>query len=227
MSNREIRFRESFRGYNRDDVTAYIEQLNFLFARKEADLRAHIADLEAKLAAATAQSPIHTEEEWNGVQTALASANEEISRLKIELESRPVPTSNDEEAEKSKLYDTMSAQVGNIIITANANADKIISDAKSEADRLRREADVYASAVKTEADRIKGEVISGVNEKVRAFALECSAEYSQIIGESNTRFNEIAENIKNRSESLKYCLEQKTKELENRLKAGCEEKTEG
>ena len=42
-----LRFRESFRGYNRDDVNAYIEQLSIMYSKKEAELRAEIAELQA------------------------------------------------------------------------------------------------------------------------------------------------------------------------------------
>ena len=42
-SNSMLRFRESFRGYNKDDVNAYIEQVNARFSRRESDLRAHTA----------------------------------------------------------------------------------------------------------------------------------------------------------------------------------------
>ena len=47
--NDNFRFRESFRGYNRDDVNAYIEQINIVFSHKEAELRTYIAELEKQL----------------------------------------------------------------------------------------------------------------------------------------------------------------------------------
>ncbi len=211
MSNREIRFRESFRGYNRDDVKAYIEQLNIIFARKEADLRAYISELESRANNAEAQTAnTHSEEEWNDLSKKLEEAETEIKRLSDEK-----ATAN--EAEKSKLYDEMSAQVGNIIISANANAEKILCDAKEEASRIRSEADIYAENVKTEADKMRDEIVCGINAKVRDFAVECVTQYGTIIGETNVKLENIADNLKSRSENLLNTLENKTKEIQAKL----------
>ena len=211
MSNREIRFRESFRGYNRDDVKAYIEQLNLIFSRKEAELHAHINELENKINSAPVQPEnTHSDDEWNELSGKLSEAEAEIARLNEEK-------ANTDNAEKTKLYDEMSAQVGNIIISANSNADKIISDAKEEASRIRSEADIYASSVKAEADKMRDEIVGGINAKVRDFAVECVTQYGTIIGETNVKLEGIADNLKSRSESLLNSLETKTKEIESKL----------
>ncbi len=211
MSNREIRFRESFRGYNRDDVKAYIEQINVIFARKEAELHAYISELESKINNAPAQ-PVaaHSDEEWNELSLKLDEAQNEIKRLNDEKASA-------DEAEKSKLYDSMSAQVGNIIISANANADKIVADAKEEATRIRSEADIYAESVKAEADKIRDDIIGNVNSKVKDFAVECVTQYGTIIGETNVKLENIADNLKSRSENLLNNLANKAKEIEAKL----------
>ena len=57
-----LRFLESFRGYNRDDVNAYIEQINIHFSKKEAELRAVIADLENRTVTPT---QLHTDLEYD------------------------------------------------------------------------------------------------------------------------------------------------------------------
>ena len=66
----------------------------------------------------------HSEEEWNELSAKLSEAESEIKRLIAEKET-------EREAEKSKIYDEMSAQVGNIIISANANADRIVSEVRN------------------------------------------------------------------------------------------------
>lgn len=211
MNNREIRFRESFRGYNRDDVKAYIEQLNLIFARKEADLHAYITDLEEKVNSIPVQ-PVaaHTDEEWNELSAKLVEAQNEINRINEEMQSSS-------DAEKSKIYDEMSAQVGNIIISANANADKIVSDAQEEASRIRNEADIYASGVKAEADKLRDEIVGNINSKVKDFAVECVTQYGAIIGETSVKLGNIADNLRFGSENLLSSLENKTKEIEEKL----------
>lgn len=217
MNNNEIRFRESFRGYNRDDVKAYIEQLNVIFSRKEADLHAYIADLEYKLSTIPPQ-PIntHSDEEWNEISAKLTDSENEIKRLIAEKET-------DREAEKGKIYDEMSAQVGNIIISANANADRIVSEAKEEAARIKHEADIYANSVKDEAYKMRDEIVSSVNVKVRDFAVECVTQYGTIIGETNVKLENIADNLKTRSDYLLNSLETKSKEIEAKLNIHNEE----
>lgn len=211
MNNREIRFRESFRGYNRDDVKAYIEQLNIIFARKETDLRAYISDLENKVNALSEQAAnSHTDAEYNELTQKLEKAENEIKRISDER------AANDEE-EKSKLYDSMSAQVGNIIISANANADKIVSDAREVASRIRSEADIYASRVKADAEKSRDEIVSNINNKARDFAVECVTQYGTIIGETNVKLENVANTLKSRSENLLSSLEARAKDIESNL----------
>lgn len=218
MNNNEVRFRESFRGYNRDDVKAYIEQLSIIFSKKEAELQARVSELEAKLfSIESLPVNVHTDEEYNELSEKLSNAENEIKRLIDEKET-------DREAEKSRIYDEMSAQVGNIIISANTNADKIIAEAKEEAARVKSEADIYANSVKDEAYKMREEIIGGINVKVRDFAVECVTQYGTIIGETNVKLESIADNLKTRSQNLLTSLESKTKEIEAKLSTHNEDK---
>ncbi len=211
MNNREIRFRESFRGYNRDDVKAYIEQLSILFARKEADMHAYISDLENQLKIANDKiSSSRTNDEYDELLSKLEEAQNEIKRLTEENETAV-------EAEKNRLYDEMTTQVGSIIVSANTNAEKIISDAKEEANRIKCEADIYASSVRNEANKQRDEIVGSVNAKVRDFAVECVTRYGTIIGETNVKLGNIADNLKSHSERLLESLETKSKEIEAQL----------
>ena len=209
MNNREIRFRESFRGYNRDDVKAYIEQLNIIFSKKEAELKATIEELNAKVNAVTEAPAVHTEEEWAELEARLEEVSAEVARL---TEEKSV-----ENSEEENLYDTMSAQVGSILISANENADKIIAEANEEASRIKSEAEIYASSVRAEADKRRDEILSGITDKVRDFAVECVSQYGTIIGETSVTLEGIADNLKSRSEILLSNLETKSKEIESKL----------
>ena len=80
-SNSMLRFRESFRGYNKDDVNAYIEQVNARFSRRESDLRAQIADLQNRMQVPAANTAD------DGTKKRLEAAETENAKLKAELES--------------------------------------------------------------------------------------------------------------------------------------------
>lgn len=207
-----LRFRESFRGYNRDDVNAYIEQISFVFSKKEADYRAKIADLEGKLNnVVPAEANTHSEEDWNKLTSELETLRAEAESIRAQL-SELISDNNDED--KSKLYDSMSAQVGNIILSANSNAEKIISDAKFEAEKIKREAEEYASKVRADADAQSKELIDKATLNVAGFAADCTLKYTEIVNDATATLVEISSSIKSKSDILKSSLDQKIKELE-------------
>ncbi len=207
-----LRFRESFRGYNRDDVNAYIEQISFVFSKKEAEYRAKIADLESKLNnAAPAEVNEHSEDDWNKLTSELESLRAEADSIRAQLAEL---NSDNSDEDKSKLYDSMSAQVGNIILSANSNAEKIISEAKFEAEKIMREAEEYASSLRAEAEAQSKELIDRASSNVAGFAADCTLKYTEIVNDATATLVEISSSIKSKSDMLKYSLDQKIKDLE-------------
>lgn len=200
-----LRFRESFRGYNRDDVNAYIEQINLHFSKKEADLRAIIADLENKV---NQNANTCNNSETESLKNQVVSLKEENSSLKTELTKAKACVENEAE-EKSKLYDSMSAQVGSIIIQANSNADKIITEAKIEAQNIKMNASLRAKEITDEAQRKKEETIKCIEDILRTASNECISEYSEIIDDTNLRLKSIGENVKTKAEEMLINLENK------------------
>ena len=200
-----LRFRESFRGYNRDDVNAYIEQINLHFSKKEADLRAIIADLENKV---NQNANTCNNSETESLKNQVVSLKEENSSLKTELTKAKACVENEAE-EKSKLYDSMSAQVGSIIIQANSNADKIITEAKIEAENIKMNASLRAKEITDEAQRKKEETIKCIEDILRTASNECISEYSEIIDGTNIRLKSIGENVKTKAEEMLINLENK------------------
>lgn len=210
MNNNEmLRFRESFRGYNRDDVNAYIEQLSLHFSKKEADLRVIISDLESKL---NHNENTHTEAEFDDLKSQLDALKSENSRLQSELDATNQCIENEAE-EKSKLYDSMSAQVGSIIIQANTNADKIISDAKQEAENIKTSASITSKEILDEAQRKKDETIKNINEILNTASKECVNLYSDIINDTNERLKSIGDYVRSRAEAMLTDLENKASQI--------------
>ena len=199
-----LRFRESFRGYNKDDVNAYIEQIHMKFTRREAELRAQLAELSNSLCC-QAGSDEALVAELEAAKLALSRTEAENKELKtmIEASKTAMAESNNETAEKSKLYDSMSAQVGNILIVANSNAEKILGDAKREADRI-----------KCEAEEAKTAMIAALETKLKAISDQCLREYEMLVSEAKVRFGQITEDMKMRSEDLLATTERKSRELE-------------
>lgn len=211
-----MRFRESFRGYNKDDVNAYIEQIHMRFSRRESELRAQIAEVQS-LAGRTADAGLQAELE--ALKITLTGVEAENRDLKAKLEQTRLASAEaeTENAEKSKLYDSMSAQVGNILIVANSNADKIVNDAKAEADKLKADALAKAETIKRETEEKMNAMIEALETKLKYVSDHCLAEYETVVTEARARFGEINETVKARSEELLASADQKSKELEKQI----------
>ena len=196
-SNSMLRFRESFRGYNKDDVNAYIEQVNARFSRRESDLRAQIADLQNRMPAPAANTAD------DGTKKRLEAAETENAKLKAELEElKNSAAGNSEKDEKSRLYDSMSSQVGNILIVANSNADKIRNDAEEDAKRIKAEAELEAEKIRRDAETKMNTMIDELEGKLKSVSDSYLDSYANLIADSNHRFTEIPDSMKARSEQL-------------------------
>lgn len=196
-SNSMLRFRESFRGYNKDDVNAYIEQVNMRFSRRESDLRAQIAELQSRSQTAVGE-PVEC-----GLKEKLNAVEQENTRLKNEIAELKNSVAGDtEKDEKSKLYDSMSAQVGNILIVANSNADKIRSDAEEDAKRIKAEAELEAERIRREAEQRMSCMISELDVRLKSVSDNYLDSYSKLIIDAKEGFREITEKMKIRSEQL-------------------------
>ncbi len=213
-----LRFRESFRGYNRDDVNAYIEQMNLRFSRKEAELRSQIAELQS-----SASKPEKAEEstvspELEELKAEVARLTSDNDTLKKELEEEKAKTAGGSETEeKSKLYDSMSSQVGNILIVANSNADKIVSDAESEAIRIKAEAQLDAEKIKLEADRKMNTMIAELDSKIKSMSDSYIDDYRKIVSEAQVKFSLVTDDMKKRSEQLLVNADSVSKDIERQI----------
>lgn len=214
--NDNFRFRESFRGYNRDDVNAYIEQINIVFSHKEAELRTYIAELEKRLE--TAVTPPLTDNESSDAENQLQEAKDEIQRLNRELSlASQIPVHHSEDIEKSKLYDSMSAQVGNILIVANNNADKILAEANLDAEAIRADAFRDAEKIKEDIEQQKSVLMTELDIRLKEISDRCVSEYHNILNEAQCRFSTFSESMKFKAEKLQNSFEEKSGELESTI----------
>ena len=205
-----LRFRESFRGYNRDDVNAYIEQLNSNFSKKEAELRAIISDMQVSRDSAVNEANTELQNKLNDTTDALNSAKAEINRLSEELSALKAKYEV-EASEKSRLYDSMTSQVGGIIIQANANADKIVAEARAEAETIRQNSLAESRKIMTEAEEIRSQAKIYADNCVRMAKESCVNEFDSIVSDASNELSTVCERIKSRTNSLLEGLKDKEK----------------
>ena len=135
-----VAFRLSRRGYDRQDVNRYIEEMSLRFTASENALRSRIKELEARLSGEDCEKSPDAEE-----LTAENRALREENRRLAEENSR---LSEDCRPEDSAEYREISEKLGDIILKANLDADRVKNEAEAEAEKLMSEASERADAVR-------------------------------------------------------------------------------
>ena len=135
-----VAFRLSRRGYDRQDVNRYIEEMSLRFTASENALRSRIKELEARLSGEDCEkSPIA--EKLTAENRALREENRRLAEENSRL-------SEDCHPEDSAEYREISEKLGDIILKANLDADRVKNEAEAEAEKLMSEASERADAVR-------------------------------------------------------------------------------
>lgn len=135
-----VAFRLSRRGYDRQDVNRYIEEMSLRFTASENALRSRIKELEARLSGEDCEKSPDAEK-----LTAENRALREENRRLAEENSR---LSEDCRPEDSAEYREIREKLGDIILKANLDADRVKNEAEAEAEKLMSEASGRADAVR-------------------------------------------------------------------------------
>lgn len=135
-----VAFRLSRRGYDRQDVNRYIEEMSLRFTASENALRSRIKELEARLSVEDCEkSPVA--EKLTAENRALREENRRLAEENSRL-------SEDCRPEDSTEYREISEKLGDIILKANLDADRVKNEAEAEAEKLMSEASERADAVR-------------------------------------------------------------------------------
>ncbi len=135
-----VAFRLSRRGYDRQDVNRYIEEMSLRFTASENALRSRIKELEARLSGEDCEkSPVA--EKLTAENRALREENRRLAEENSRL-------SEDCRPEDSAEYREIREKLGDIILKANLDADRVKNEAEAEAEKLMSEASERADAVR-------------------------------------------------------------------------------
>ena len=252
MPDKNVFFRTSMGGFNKSDVTAYIDRqnsefrkvtqsLNDLLAEKDAEIRklkekaeraetdnsaleekdAKIAELEEKIAA--------LEFELSELKDEAAMKDAEIAELKDKTSGEA-----SENERKAGLYDDMSSQVGDILISANKSADGIIAEANARAaaidEKAASDAKELRLAFTANMTKISNDCKAGAGEAAEEYRAKMRAEIDQLrrtltdavvsVDEKSTILSQMANELEQKlNEQLDGAVAEIEKETEN-LKTG-------
>lgn len=135
-----VAFRLSRRGYDRQDVNRYIEEMSLRFTASENALRSRIKELEARLSGEDCEK-FPDAEKLTAENRALREENRRLAEENSRLSEGCRP-------EDSAEYREISEKLGDIILKANLDADRVKNEAEAEAEKLMSEASERADAVR-------------------------------------------------------------------------------
>lgn len=247
MADKNVLFRTSVSGFNKADVMAYLDKQNADFrelsrekddavAAKDAEiasLRAQLDDLirqaeQAEAEKAAADEAKELKEKLEEAEFIIAEKDEIIEKLKEEASKVSA-----ESERKAGLYDDMSSQLGDIIISANKNADSIIAEANAKAAEINEKAAFEAEERKrvyeARMTRISAAVKNNTAAAAENFRGDINAELEQIrqmlsdtvktVDEKNAVLNELADKLEKRLNAELACavseIDKETETLRN------------
>ena len=213
-----VYFRTSIGGFNREDVNSYIEKLNGEFAERERAAKRKTDALEAKLAELeNAKSEL---ERALARASALEAAAEQLARIdeqnaaieslrreRGEAQSRAESlderlASLSDAIAKSEKYDDVSAQIGEIILSAKSTADEIIENAKREADAMRRSADEQLESAAASFNARAATAAYAVRGQIKKIANDSYSALTAQTEQTAALLHALAENIGKSSAEL-------------------------
>ncbi len=181
------------------DLTALRKTL----ADTQATLETRTQELDAKTAELNAKTvALNTKtQELDAKNVEMHQAlSAEKARVEVEIERCRQEYSQDENsiAYKSQLYDRLSGQIGDILLTANRDADDLLTSARENADGLltsaREEADRLRAEAAEEVEKSRAELMAELTQKREAMEAELNRQRSQMEAAAAQLRNQITEN---------------------------------
>ena len=221
-----VYFRTSLGGFNREDVNSYIEKMNSEFAERERAATRKREALEAKLSELeTAKSELQQALSRASALEEAAAAREKLiaeQLTRIEEQNRTIEnlrlerSAACERAEslderlaslsdaiaKSEKYDDVSAQLGEIILSAKSTADEIIENAKREADAMRKSADEQMESAAASFNARAATAAYALKNQIKKIANDSYASLTAQTEETAALLHALAENIGKSSAEL-------------------------
>lgn len=148
--NKDVLFRSAVNGFNKEDVIAYIAQLNSELEKSSNKLTSALSEVEklnnalieekGKTADAMAKAD-ELKEKLDKQEAVISAQYENMDKIKEEVQRRTEAQAPAEEvpstyAEKAEMYDKMSAQIGDLIISAKKDADEIVEKSVNDANAM-------------------------------------------------------------------------------------------
>ena len=260
--NRQAIIRTSFfGGFDKKEVLTYIDRLREENAAAQADLDRRLEEVTAarndlgEQVAGFERKLVEMGGELDERSGRIKELNDEIYRLQSELktsqknaddtgralvlqkeQNRILMERGRETEARAKRYDDVSAQLGDIILTARCSANELIDAAQGEADRIKTDAEKASERVMNELLSLRGELtrmreqmadmVEGFSNRITAIedildeiasVQEAGAE--EPVQEEKSEENHAFENVKQRKTQQEREIARVVESIERRRQA--------
>lgn len=236
-------FRTALGGFNKADVNSYIEKLNMEFSERERVLKKKIDALETKAAelenakkdlakAAEEITELNKQAEMrenviNEYRDTVDAQKNEIERLEqMRLESENEISELSDRIEslsdaicKSEKYDDISAQIGEIILSARQTAETIIAKANKDAEAKRAAADEQIEDAAKSFNARAATAVYAVKNQIKKLAHDSYSKIAEQAAETSDMLRNLAAHISGSSEYLDTTLSEGKNEVETAIEA--------
>ncbi len=215
---KNVAFRSAIGGYNREDVNRYILDLNRDFAEKEQQLNSALTASESKYreSADTAEqfradrdNALRANDtltadlnaaraEVEKLKAQLSAAEETAASLRRELDARPAASVSD----KSEKYDQISAQIGDIMISASTSADAIVAAANEQAAKIMSETEDEANYIRARLSDAADGMLSRISGELHVSTESCFSELMTALREMRDNTDHMIRDFEKRSHDL-------------------------
>ena len=235
MADKNVMFRTSMGGFNKADVTEYIDKQNAEFRKVTQSLNGLLAEKDAEIAALKeraekAEAELSTlpekeekikelEDKAAGLELRLSELGRENGELEAkinELESK-VSSETSENERKAGLYDDMSSQVGDILISANRSADGIIAEANAKAAKINEKAASDAEELRLAFTAKMAEISEKAKNGVKASAEEYRAKMRAELNQLRAALTDAVVSVDEKSTMLFGMADELEKKLNEQL----------
>ena len=236
-------FRTAIGGFNREDVNNYIEKSNAEFAERARAMKKKLDSAEEKCAELDrvkaqldekllrlSQMEAEAEQrekliaeyisrmelqaaEIEKLQASKSSAESEIDLLSGKLESLS------DAIRKSEKYDDISAQIGEIILSARSTAEEIVSKAEEEAAAKRATVDTQMENAAASFNARAATAAYAIKGQMKKLARDSYASIAEKAAETSDMLRNLAAHISSTSEELTDTLANGKTDAENAIEA--------
>ncbi|MBE6636360.1 MAG: hypothetical protein E7618_00990 [Ruminococcaceae bacterium] len=223
-------FRNARKGYDKDDVNRYIEEMNLRFVAIEEGLKARIRELEEQLSTQQKETDVVSDamerlsrmteahrclnEENEALRASLSEAEGKLAEAearlaeaaaKAEAVAEPVVS----EEPKPMSYEEAGARLGHIILKANLDADRIVAEAEDEGKRRLADAARNADDIRLDAAVTARLMTERAKEKLSALTAEYMATLTAFSEQSAGEYRKLCEELQEKFRQTEASVRQK------------------